>query len=102
MQPIASDAGDPAANVVYAAARKLVAVPLLHSNPYVLWEPREARRRQILEAAAGGVPPTPLCQYHGGTLWVLLPIGAAVDESRAEPVYSTKRYTVYRVYRGLC
>ena len=100
--PLAFDWADPAAFAVYAAGRKLVAVPLLHSNPYVLWEPREARRRQILEAAAGGVPPTPLCEYDSGTLWVLLPIGAPVDESRVETVYSTNLYIVYRVRSGLC
>jgi hypothetical protein len=100
--PLASDWADPAAFAVYAAARKLVAVPALHSNPYVLWKPREARRRQILEAAEGGVLPTPLCEYHGGTLWVLLPNGAAVDASRVETVYSTERYIVYRVRAGLC
>jgi hypothetical protein len=74
----------------------------MHSNLYVLWEPRDARRRKVLEAAAGGVSTSPLCEYHGGTRWVLLPFGAAVDESRVEAVYSTPRYTVYRVRDGLC
>ncbi len=55
----AADLGDPAAFAVYAAARKLVAAEEMHSNPYVLWEAREARRRQILEAASGGVPLLP-------------------------------------------
>jgi hypothetical protein len=100
--PLSLDWGDPAAFAAYAAGRKLVALPLLHSNPYLLWEPREARRQQILEAASGGTPPTPLCEYHGSTLWLLLPTGAAVDESRVKPVYSTERYTFYRVRDGLC
>jgi len=100
--PLASDWGDPAAFAAYAAGRKLVALPLLHSNPYLLWEPREARRQQILKAATGDAPPTPLCEYHGGTLWVLLPIGTPVDERRVESIYSTKRYTFYQVRSGLC
>jgi hypothetical protein len=100
--PLLSDSADPAAFAVYAAARKLIALPELHSNPYTLWEPREARRRQILEATAGGAPLTPPCEAHGGTLWVLLPIGASFDKSRVETVYSTERYTVYRVRGNLC
>jgi hypothetical protein len=75
---------------------------LLHSNPYVLWEPREARREQILNAAAGVAPQAALCEYPGGTLWVLLPIGTPVNETRVESIYSTRRYTFYQVRGGLC
>jgi hypothetical protein len=100
--PLAFDWGDPAAFAAYAAGRKLVAVPLLHSNPYVLWEPREARREQILKAATGDAPPAALCEYHGGTLWVLLPIGTPVEEMRVERIYSTGRYTFYQVRNGVC
>ncbi len=100
--PLASDWGDPAAFAAFAAGRKLVALPLLHSNPYVLWEPRDARREQILKAATGDAPPALLCGYPGGTLWVLLPIGTPIDERRVESIYSTKRYTFYQVRNGLC
>jgi hypothetical protein len=100
--PLLADALDPAAFAVYAAARKLVAAPTLHSNPFVLWEPKESQRRQILQAAMGGGSATPLCEYRGGRLWVLLPIDAAVDKSRVESVYSTGSYTVYRVRGGVC
>jgi hypothetical protein len=100
--PLASDWGDPAAFAAYAAGRRLVALPLLHSNPYVLWEPREARRQQILEAATGYAPPKPLCEYHNGALWVLLRVGVPVDERRVEAIYSTKRYIFYRARGGLC
>jgi hypothetical protein len=100
--PLAFAWADPAAFAVYAAGRKLVAAPLLHSNPYVLWEPREARRRQILEAAAGGVPATPLCRNDNGTLWVLEPIDSAIDEGRIEAAYSTGHHIIYRVRAGLC
>jgi len=91
---------DPAALAAYTAGRKLVALPSLHSNPYVPWEPRDERRRQILEAAAGVGPPTPLC--HGGVLWVVLPINTTVDESRVEAAYSTGRRIIYRVRSGVC
>ena len=100
--PLAFDWADPGAFAAYAAGRKLVALPSLHSNPYVLWEPREARRQQILEAATSDAPPRPLCEYHRGALWVLLPLGSPVNERRVETVYSTERYTIYRVLSGLC
>jgi hypothetical protein len=100
--PVAFAWADPAAFAAYAAGRRLVALPSLFSNPYVLWEPREAQRQRILEAATGDAPPTPLCESRRGTLWVLLPIGTAVDDSRVELVYSTTRYTIYRVHGGLC
>jgi hypothetical protein len=100
--PLLHEARDPAAFAVYAAARKLVAAPMLHSNPYVLWEPKEAQRRRILQAALGGGPATPLCESASGRLWVLLPIDAAVDKSRVESVYSSGNYAVYRVRGGVC
>lgn len=98
--PLELPFGDPAAFAAYTAGRKLVALPLLHSNPYVSWEPRDERRRQILEAAAGVGTPTPLC--YGGVLWLVLGVNTAVDKSRVEAVYSTGRHIIYRVRSGVC
>jgi hypothetical protein len=83
--PLAFDWADPAPFAVYAAGRKLVAAPLLHSNPYVLWEPREARRRQIPEAAAGDVPATPFLQTRW---WCVVGITADRRRSRRKPYRS--------------
>lgn len=100
--PLDAAGEDPAAFAVYAAGRKLVAAPPVFSNPYVLWEPREAQRQQIVQAVTGEANSTPLCQYKDGTLWVLLPVGAAADEGLLEAVHSTKHHTIYRVRRDQC
>lgn len=93
---------DASAFAVHAAARKLVAAPLLHSSPYVSWEPRDATRREIIAAATGIGPSTPLCSWPRGTLWVVLPVETPIDAGRVEPAYATDRYAIYRVRKAAC
>lgn len=104
-----TDWSDPAAFSVIAAGRRLVASPKLHSNPYVSWEERDARRRRYLAAADEG-DEAALCglireaaEAEGGRAWLLLPNGRAVgEEAGAEPVFRSAFHTAYRVVTDGC
>ncbi len=100
--PLAETWGDPAAFAVYAAARKLLAAPLMHSNPYVAWPPRDARRRAAIAAATNPAEPVDaLCRPEPVT-YLLLPFAARTDPARLDPVTATVRYAIYRVRPGVC
>jgi hypothetical protein len=107
-----TDWGDPAAFSVYAAGRRLVAAPKLHSNPYVAWEPRDARRQLYLAAADEG-DAAALCglareaaSARGGRAWLLLPneraVAAPTERAGVEPVFRSAFHTAYRVVPDGC
>jgi hypothetical protein len=104
-----TDWGDPAAFSVFAAGRRLVAAPKQHSNPYVAWEPRNARRLRYLAAADEG-DAAAFCdlvreaaEAEGGRAWLLLPNGRAVAEGAGvEPIFRSAYHTAYRVEPDGC
>ena len=90
---------DGRAFAVIAAGRKLVAAPAAHSNPFLLWAPRDARRRAVLAAAAGEGPVAPLCE--GAPLLVLGRESPAAP-ARVEAVLATPWNTLYRPRPEIC
>ena len=96
LPPNPADMG-PGAATVMAAGRRLVAPPEMHSNPYVAWEPRNARR---LEALRPGADLCPLLREAAdANAFLLLPAGQKTD---ATPVFRSPFSTIYSVPRGVC
>jgi hypothetical protein len=97
LPPNPADMGSGAATVM-AAGRRLVAPPEMHSNPYVAWEPRNARR---LEALRPGADLCRLVREAGdSTAFLLLPAGRAVNG--ATSVFSSPSSTILAVPRSVC
>jgi hypothetical protein len=92
---------DPAAFTVLASGRAAAAAPLLFANPYVRWEEWDALRWRFLAAASDGAVPMP-CAPGGHAVWLLLPVGSAVDPARASAVFSSARHTISRVWAPAC
>ena len=97
LPPNPADMG-PGAATVSAAGRRLVAPPEMHSNPYVAWQPRNARRLEALRRGAdlcplvreALTPPPSCCCPPTGT------IGGVT------PVFSSPFNTIYAVPRSVC
>jgi hypothetical protein len=88
----------PGAATVIAAGRRLVAGPALHSNPYVVWEPREVRRVGFLR---DGADLCPLVREAGaGTAFFLLPEGRGFHGGVL--VFRSGFSVIYRVEAGGC
>jgi hypothetical protein len=94
---------DPAVFTVLASGRAAAALPPVFSNPYVRWEERDALRRRFLAAVAsdGGGVAMP-CVLPGQAVWLLLPVGSAVDPARARSVFSSRSHTISRVSAPTC
>ncbi|MBN8909149.1 MAG: hypothetical protein J0H99_21610 [Rhodospirillales bacterium] len=97
--PAAADSLGPTVGTVFAAGRRLVAPPAVHSNPYLPWPPQEARRR----AALTGTPDA-LCALHraaapGADAWLLLPRG---HTPLLPPTFETAHHLLVRVPPESC
>jgi hypothetical protein len=95
---------EPATYTVMAGGRRLVATPELHSNPYVDWRERDARRQRYLSAAidtrAG--QHQDLCALRaearsGNEAWFVLPLSVAAKASGLQLAYQSAFLAVYRV-----
>lgn len=107
----APEKDDPAAISVIAAGRRLVAAPILHSNPYVDWRERDARRRRLLaaltEGATTATPRGDPCDLAGvdgagAAIWLLLPKSVVPAESLAAPVFDSGHFTIFRLIASPC
>ncbi|HYI83107.1 MAG TPA: hypothetical protein VEX11_07855 [Acetobacteraceae bacterium] len=92
---------DPAVFTVIASGRAAAAVPPVFSNPFVRWEERDALRRRFLSAVSDAGTPMP-CAPAGQPVWLMLPVGSAVDPGRASPVFEGRRHTISRVAAPAC
>jgi hypothetical protein len=86
---------------VLASGRTAVALPQLFSNPYVRWEERDALRRRFLSAVSDAGAPMP-CVPVGQAVWVMLPVGSAVDPARASVEFESRLHTISRVAAPVC
>jgi hypothetical protein len=88
---------------VLSAGRRLVAAPLLFSNPYVNWVNREERRVQYIAAINGQNPGShgALCdlliETAGNTAFFLLPNEDLVNSHALAPVWHGPYNSLYRV-----
>jgi hypothetical protein len=88
---------------VMAAGRRLAAVPILFSNPFVDWNKKNDLRLRYLETANDpDRPRTALCDLGRGHGWLLLPNDFQVVQARVEPVFRTRYNTVYRITGSDC
>jgi hypothetical protein len=94
---------------VISAGRRQVAMPEVHSNPYVVWASREDRRLRFIAAITDGKPDSgrALCDLiaEAGTnndAYFLLPNTLAVDSSAVELVLRGDYSSLYRVKTEDC
>lgn len=97
-------ADDRGAFTAMAAGRRLVAAPIYHANPYVAWQPREARRSAWLAELAPGATPGPeLCAAAAsGRMLVAAPPGQPLDPAKARPVHESGAILLYELQPSLC
>ena len=93
---------------VLSAGRRLVAAPLLFSNPYVDWVSREERRVRFIAAISGqnADPQGALCdlltETDGNTPFFLLPSEDLVNTHALALVWHGPYNSVYRVNPVTC
>ena len=93
---------DPAVFTVIASGRAAAAVPPVFSNPYVRWEERDALRRRFLSAVSDAGAAACPARRLGQAVWVMLPVGSAVDPARASAVFESRLHTISRVAAPAC
>ena len=99
---------DDAVFAVLSAGRRLVAAPLLFSNPYVDWVSREERRVRYIAAINGQNPDShrALCdlltETGGNTAFFLLPNEDLVNTHALAPVLHGPYNSLYRVNPITC
>ncbi|HTZ79242.1 MAG TPA: hypothetical protein VMC10_15100 [Stellaceae bacterium] len=106
---VVKDWEEPQAFAVMAAARRMVATPELHSNPYVTWTDRDARRRRYIAAALAPTPATShaLCDFAGEAgpddhAYFLLPNSDTVESPALARVFHGDWSSIYRVDPERC
>jgi hypothetical protein len=100
---------DYAVFAVIAAGRRLVAAPELHSNPYIAWASRDARRLRFIAAISGqnAASTRALCDLlaergGGNTAFFLLPNQDLVNTDALEIVWHGNHHSLYRVKPITC
>ena len=99
---------DDAVFAVLSAGRRLVAAPLLFSNPYVDWVSREERRVRFIAAISGqnAGPTRNLCdlltETDGNTAFFLLPNEDLVNIHAVTLVWHGPYNSLYRVNPITC
>jgi hypothetical protein len=106
---LAVGAPNGAAMTVMAAGRRLVAAPLYHSNPYLNWQERDARRRRYLAAAMQDGPSSDrtLCDLAGeagpaASAWYLLSDDVDVVATALHAVLKSGHRVLYRLEPRAC
>jgi hypothetical protein len=83
---------------VFAAGRRLVALPAIFSNPYVDWRARDDRRQSYLAALSEGSAPAPANEAEpGGSVYFLLTKTGPAPARGLEPVHSGTQDVLYRL-----
>lgn len=96
---------NPASLAVMAAGRRSVALPRTYSNPYVEWEPRNARNLEYLAAASGTTgSAAALCNLvseAGASAYVILSNGHTAAPGLL-PEFAGEANTIYRLTPAAC
>lgn len=97
----------PAAQAIFSAGRRLVAVHRINSDPYLDWNERNRRRLAYYRAALGTSPSPPedLCRLlaeagPSASAYVVLPKGLEASNLLGPPIFQSATNTVFRVERS--